>query len=124
MAKVTIRMKPITSNRQTLYLDYYPPIPHPVTGKQTRREFLKLFLFDEIEHKEHTYLDKQGKEQRRFVPVLDRNGKEKKVRLNEWDKRHNKETLALAGAIRAQRQLAVQRGRMVSFPMKKKIQTL
>ena len=110
MAKVTIRMKPITGNKQTLYLDYYPPIPHPVTGKQTRREFLKLFLFDETEHTEQTYLDKEAKQQRRFVPVLDRNGKEKKVRLNEFDKKHNKETLSLAEAIKAQRQLAVQRG--------------
>ena len=104
MAKVTIRMKPITGNKQTLYLDYYPPIPHPVTGKQTRREFLKLFLFDETEHKEQTYLDQEGKQQRRFVPVLDRNGKENKVRLNEFDKKHNKETLSLAEAIKAQRQ--------------------
>lgn len=110
MAKVTIRTKPITDNRQSIYLDYYPPIPHPVTGKSTRREFLKLFLFNEIEHKEQTYLDNQGKEQRRFVPVLDRNGKEKRVKLSEWDKRHNKETFALAEAIKAQRQLAVQRG--------------
>lgn len=110
MTKVTLRTKPISNNRQTLYLDYYPPIPHPVTGKQTRREFLKLFLYDEIEHQEQTYLDNDGKLQRRIVAVLDKNGKEKKVRLNEIDKQHNKNTLSLAEAIKAKRQLAVQKG--------------
>jgi len=110
MSKVTIRMKPITGNRHTLYLDYYPPISHPVTGKQTRREFLKLFLFNETELVEQIYLDTQDKEQRRFVPVLTKAGTEKKTKLSEFDKKHNKETIALAEAIRAQRQIAIQRG--------------
>ena len=103
-------MKPITGNRQTLYLDYYPPIPHPTTGKQTRREFLKLFLFDEVKHEEQLYIDENGNTQRRIVPALDKNKKEKRVSLKEVDKKHNKETLALAESIRATRQLAVQRG--------------
>lgn len=46
MVKVTLRKKPISKGRQTLYLDYYPPIPHPETGTPTRREFLKLYVFD------------------------------------------------------------------------------
>lgn len=110
MTKVTLRTKPISGNRQTLYLDFYPPIPNPSTGKATRREFLKLFLLDEIEHQEQHYTDKEGKLQRRIVPVLDKQGREKKVRLNELDKKHNKDTYALAENIRAQRQLAVQKG--------------
>jgi integrase len=110
MTKVTLRMKPISGNRQTLYLDYYPPIPHPITGKQTRREFLKLFLIDEVEHNKQDYVNKEGKQQSRIVPVLDKSAKPKKVRINEIDKKHNKDTLALAETIRATRQLAVQRG--------------
>lgn len=78
MSKVTLRKKPISGGRQTLYLDYYPAIPHPTTGKFTRREFLKLYVNDK--------------------PKL------------EIDKRHNKETISLAEVIRAQRQLAVQKG--------------
>jgi integrase len=78
MTKVTLRMKAISGSRQTLYLDYYPPIPHPITGKLTRREFLKLYTYD-------------------------------KAKI-EADKMHNKETLLLAGTIRAQRQIAVQKG--------------
>lgn len=46
MVKVKLRKKPITGGRQTLYLDYYPPIPHPGTGELTRREFLKLYVYD------------------------------------------------------------------------------
>lgn len=41
---VTLREKEISKGRLSLYLDYYPPIPHPQTGKLTRREFLKLYI--------------------------------------------------------------------------------
>lgn len=44
--KVKLRHKPISGNRQSLYLDFYPAIPHPETGELTRREFLGLYLFD------------------------------------------------------------------------------
>ncbi|MEJ7737440.1 MAG: site-specific integrase [Chitinophagaceae bacterium] len=43
---VTLRTKPISGNRKSLYLDFYPPIPHPETGKLTRREFLGLYLLE------------------------------------------------------------------------------
>ncbi|PRY11909.1 site-specific recombinase XerD [Pontibacter ummariensis] len=46
MTKVKLRRKPISQGRQTLYLDFYPPIPHPDTGKLTRREFLSLYLYE------------------------------------------------------------------------------
>ena len=44
--KVTLREKPISGNRKSLYLDFYPAIQHPDTGKQTRREFLGLYIID------------------------------------------------------------------------------
>lgn len=53
--KVTLRKKGISKGRQTLYLDFYPAIPHPETGKQTRREFLGLYIFE----KPKTPLDKE-----------------------------------------------------------------
>lgn len=58
--KVKLRQKPISNNRQAFYLDFYPPILHPETRKFTRREFLNMYLFDEIEHKEQKYLDGNG----------------------------------------------------------------
>jgi hypothetical protein len=52
---VKLRQRLIKGNRSSLYLDYYPAIPHPVTGKLTRREFLGYYLFI----KPKTVLDKQ-----------------------------------------------------------------
>lgn len=46
MTKVKLLKKKMTGGRHSLYLDFYPPILHPVTGKNTRREFLKLHLID------------------------------------------------------------------------------
>lgn len=53
--KVKLREKKISGNRQSLYLDFYPPIPHPETGEPTRREFLGMYLLD----KAKTPIDKQ-----------------------------------------------------------------
>jgi integrase len=46
MPKVSIRKKSISKGRQTLYLDYSPPLRNPKTGVPQRFEFLKLFIFD------------------------------------------------------------------------------
>jgi integrase len=53
--KVKLRQKKISQDRQSLYLDFYPAIAHPKTGEPTRREFLKLYLFD----KAKSPIDKQ-----------------------------------------------------------------
>ncbi|MEY3048043.1 MAG: hypothetical protein RL365_81 [Bacteroidota bacterium] len=53
--KVKLRQKPISGNRQSLYLDFYPAIPHPETGEPTRREFLGLYIYE----KPKTPIDKQ-----------------------------------------------------------------
>lgn len=44
ITKVTLRKKKLKSGKHSLYLDFYPPITHPETGKQTRREFLNIIL--------------------------------------------------------------------------------
>jgi integrase len=54
--KVKLLKKKISGNRHSLYLDFYPAIPHPETGEPTRREFLGLYLFDS----EKNPIDKQG----------------------------------------------------------------
>ncbi len=53
--KVKLRDKKISKGRKSLYLDFYPPIPHPETGEPTRREFLGLYIFE----KPKTPIDKQ-----------------------------------------------------------------
>lgn len=43
--KVTLRKKPISmGKRQSLYLDYYPPVLDASTNEFSRREFLNLYL--------------------------------------------------------------------------------
>ncbi len=58
MTKVNLRKKPITGGRETLYLDFWPPIPTS-TGKETRREFLGLYILS----KPRTPLEKQTNKQ-------------------------------------------------------------
>ncbi|MDM8176011.1 site-specific integrase [Olivibacter sp. 47] len=43
--KVTLRKKPISKGRMSLYLDIYPPVAHPVSGKVSRYQFLELFIY-------------------------------------------------------------------------------
>jgi integrase len=45
--KVALRKKPISGNRESLYLDFYPAIIDD-DGKETRRQFLGLYLFHEV----------------------------------------------------------------------------
>lgn len=64
--KVKLRQKPISGNRQSLYLDFYPAIPNSKTGELTRREFLGLYLFDKAKtpfDKEHNKTNQQIAEQ-------------------------------------------------------------
>lgn len=44
--KVKLREKKITGNRQSLYLDFYPAIPHPETGEQDGRRVFVFCAFD------------------------------------------------------------------------------
>jgi integrase len=44
--KVKLRQKPISGNRQSLYLDFYPAIKNVKTGELTRREFLGIYIFN------------------------------------------------------------------------------
>ncbi len=77
--KVTLRQKPISGNRKSLYLDFYPPIPHPKTGEPTRRKFLGLYIFEKSKHP----LDLQhNKEQLQLAEQIRRTN-EKELNQNE-----------------------------------------
>lgn len=95
--KVKLRKKRISKGRYSLYLDYYPPIPHPKTGKLTRRKFLGLYIFiDKAEIKKEISKEKQNG----YNPLnLIKLHKELKP-LTPIDKTHNKETIKLAMSIR------------------------
>ncbi|NOZ35653.1 MAG: site-specific integrase [Chlorobi bacterium] len=99
--KVSLRKKRITEYRESLYLDFYPAIPHPKTGKPTRREFLGMYVFidkDEI-RKEIKEKKKQGKNTEKLKLLI----KELPV-LSESEKKHNTDTLNIAKEIKRKRQ--------------------
>jgi len=79
MANVTLRSKKLSNGKLSLYLDFYPVIIHPKTGKPTRREFLKLKIFEnpknELE-KEHNSTQVQLAEQIRSKRLMDIRNKE------------------------------------------------
>ncbi len=102
--KVTLRQKPITGNRLSLYLDLYPPVPHAITGKPTRREFLNLFIYNDVKMAEEKYLDEQGKEQIRRAPAKGKKGDPIKIKLTDNQKMHNAAIWARAEQIRNKRE--------------------
>lgn len=51
MSKVKLREKPISGDRSSLFLDIYPSVPHPQTGKLVRKHHLDLFVCDKPENK-------------------------------------------------------------------------
>lgn len=46
MIKVFLREKKITKGRKSLYLDFYPPVMNYETNKQTRRQHLRIFIYE------------------------------------------------------------------------------
>jgi len=99
--KVKLRQKQISQGRQSLYLDFYPAIPHPETGETTRREFLGMYIFiDKTELKKDISNNEQkGKD----VESKKKLYKELKP-LTPIDKTHNTETLKIAESIRQKRE--------------------
>lgn len=43
--KVTVRKRSISNGQTSLYLDFYPAIRNPKTGKLSRREYLGLYIY-------------------------------------------------------------------------------
>lgn len=79
MANVTLRNKKLAKGKLSLYLDFYPEIINPKTGKPTRREFLQLKIFEnpknEIE-RGHNSTQVQLAEQIRAKRLMDIRNKE------------------------------------------------
>ena len=60
MIKVKLRAKTISQERQSLYLDIYPALLNPVTGKKTRRKFLNLYTYNNPETPEQVNHNKNS----------------------------------------------------------------
>jgi len=89
--KVKLRQKEISGNRQSLYLDFYPAIPHPKTGELTRREFLGLYLFN----KPKNVIDKQHNKDTISLAEQIRQKKDNQLNKPEIYTEHEKEQLKI-----------------------------
>ncbi|MBD0831814.1 site-specific integrase [Aestuariibaculum sediminum] len=78
MANVTLRQKKIANGKLSLYLDFYPPIINSKTGKETRREFLKLQIYEfpksdlEKQHNKETIEFAELIRSKRLIQVRDK----------------------------------------------------
>jgi integrase len=99
--KVTLRQKLISKGRKSLYLDIYPPIPHSITGKPTRREFLNMYLFIDKAELKKELSDKKGKGNN-YEALLKLYNELKP--LSSVFKQHNTETQIIAETIRQKRE--------------------
>jgi integrase len=113
--KVSLRQKKISKGRESLYLDFYPPIPHPKTEKSTRREFIGMYLFSSKKE-----IKKDIDDLNKIISERKEKKQEFKIQLNQInelkafykgfkgltpiDKQHNAETLAIAKSIRQKRE--------------------
>ncbi|MEZ5174570.1 MAG: site-specific integrase [Bacteroidia bacterium] len=92
--KVKLRQKKISGNRHSLYLDFYPAIPHPKTGELTRREFLGIYLDDNAK----SPMDKQHNKDNLQLAQQIRNNRENQLNKSEVYSGFEKEQLRLKEA--------------------------
>ena len=87
--KVTLREKPISKNRKSLYLDFYPAVYNHKKGKETRREFLGMYVYDKP--KNHT--EKNHNRDKRLIAQGIRQIKENELNKPEIYSDYEKEKL-------------------------------
>lgn len=93
--KVTLRQKPISKGRSSLYLDFYPAVLDSETGELTRREFLKMYVHEPIKYKKRTLPNGTVKQ----IPVYSDNPIQ-----NQTIEKENSSVLAIAEQIRLKRE--------------------
>jgi len=92
--KVKLRQKKISGDRHSLYLDFYPAIPHPKTGEPTRREFLGIYIYDNAK----SPMDKQHNKDNLQLAQQIRNNRENQLNKSEVYSGFEKEQLRLKEA--------------------------
>jgi len=59
--KITLRFRMLDTGKETLYLDYYPPVVDPETKKLSRREYLGMYVYPLKNRKGEYIANKDGK---------------------------------------------------------------
>jgi len=75
--KVTVRQKEISNGRYSLFLDFYPHIKSPKTGKLTRREYLGIY----IKKNPKTHIEK--KDNKESIDIANSISSKRKNELNK-----------------------------------------
>jgi integrase len=113
--KVSLRKKKISKGRESLYLDFYPAIPHPETGNTTRREFVNMYLFSDKKELKNEIDELKNRIQKRESENKDCKAQNKELSellefyksfkgLTPFDKQHNSETIRIAESMRQKRE--------------------
>lgn len=89
--KVTLRKKPISKGRYSLYLDFYPAVFIEQTGKYSRREFLKMYVFQ----KPKNFLDKRHNEETLIIAKGIRQKRENSLNKPEIYTEYERELLRI-----------------------------
>ncbi len=87
--KVKLLQKSISKGRKSLYLDFWPAIPNPATGEMTRREFLKMYIYE----RPRTAIDKQHNVEQLKLAEAIRQKRENKLNKPEIYNEYEKEQL-------------------------------
>ncbi len=58
--KVTLRFRMLNTEKETLYLDYYPGVPNPKTGEIMRREYLGMYVLPLKKKSGELHINKDG----------------------------------------------------------------
>lgn len=102
--KVTLRMKPISKDRQALYLDFWPSVIDIKTGKPTRRMFLNKYIFNEFVYETEKKIDSKGNTFTKIQIVKDKKGRDIKAKLTPEQLKHNEQAKRIAESIRWQKE--------------------
>lgn len=83
---VTLRKKKIANGKLSLYLDFYPPIQNAETNELTRREFLKLYLFEKPKDQLQKIANTESLQTAQLIQIRRQNELRKDDVYNEFEK--------------------------------------
>ena len=82
VVNVRIRKNQLKDCKSNYYLDFYPPIFNRKTGKRTRYEYTKIWVYDDYQSETVYYTDSNGKKQSKIEILIDKKGQPKKKDFN------------------------------------------
>jgi site-specific recombinase XerD len=85
-SNVTLRQQVISKGKVSLYLDFYPPILNAETNQYSRREFLKLYLFEKPKNQIQKMANIENLHTAELIQIRRQNELRKHDVYNEFEK--------------------------------------